>query len=629
MSKRSSSPPVLLPKTHLIEVAWEVCNQVGGIYTVIRSKIPAVMKHWAGRYCLIGPYVGKNINAELEMLDDVQDIFGQAAASLRKRGYHIHYAEWLVTGKPRVVLINPNVIEDQALHVVKYLLWKNHGISVQQENAQINQVIAFGYLTKLFFDELVKLAGSDQPLIAHFHEWMASLPVLDMKREGMPVKTVFTTHATQLGRHLAINSPFFYAHLPFFNWQEEARKFGVETEASIEFRSAQACDYFTTVSEVTARECKHLLKRKPDAVLPNGLNIHRYETDQEVHNLHTQYKEGIHQFVMSHFFNSYTFDLDKTIYFFTSGRFEYKNKGFDLTLEALVHLNEQLKKEEADLTVVMFFVSKRDFHSLMPEVLHSKAMMEEIRQTCDAILQQVGKHLFHESTVREDHRLPDLNEFVDEYWKLRYRRTIQSWKTEKLPLVVTHRLIDEGNDEILQFLRARKLLNAPSDKVKVVYHPDFISFTNPLFGMEYLHFVRGCHLGIFPSYYEPWGYTPLECMASGIPSVTSDLSGFGDYLLRHMPDHEKNGMYVVERGKRTFDWSARQLATFLHRFLMQTRRERILQRNYVENYSAAFDWENLLKHYHEVYERAVSAVPLIAKSDNGLPDKTETPTLQS
>ncbi len=607
MPKRSSSPSLVLPQqTYLIEVAWEVCNQVGGIYTVIRSKVPAVIKHWTGRYCLVGPYVHKNIGAELEHLDDAQDIFGQAAATLRKRGYDVHYAEWLVTGKPRVVLLNPNVIEDKVLHVIKYLLWKNHGVSTSQASPLITQVIAFGYLTKLFIDELVKLAGEDDKLIAHFHEWMASLPILDIKREGMPVKTIFTTHATQLGRHLAINSPFFYAHLPFFNWKEEAKKFGVETEAAIEYGSAQSCDYFTTVSEVTARECKHLLKRKPDAVLPNGLNIHRFEAHHEVQNLHTQYKEGIHQFVMAHFFNSYSFDLDKTIYFFTSGRFEYKNKGFDLTLEALAHLNEQLKKEKADVTVVMFFVSKRDYYSLMPEVLHSKAMMEEIRQTCDAIQQQVGKHLFYQSTLREDHKLPDLNEFVDEYWKLRYRRTIQSWKTDKVPLVVTHKLVEEENDEILTFLNARNLLNAEEDKVKIVYHPDFISSTNPLFGMEYLHFVRGCNLGIFPSYYEPWGYTPLECMASGIPSVTSDLSGFGDYLLHHMPDHDKNGMYVVERGKRTFDWSARQLTSFLFRFLQQTRRERILQRNNVESYSAAFDWENLLKHYHSVYQRAVS-----------------------
>ena len=603
MSKGASDDSAFLSDSLLLEVAWEVCNQVGGIYTVIRSKVPVAMQYWSGRYCLVGPYVHKNINAEIEILDDVQDVFGQAALALRKRGYHVHYAEWLITGKPRVVLLNPNVIEEKALSVVKYLLWKNHGISTPPNNPQLDQIIAFGYLTKLFIDELIKLTG-EKKLLAHFHEWMAGLPILDLKRDAQPVKTIFTTHATQLGRHLAINSPLFYAHLPFFKWEDEARRFDIETETRIEYGCAQSCDYFTTVSEVTARECRHLLKRKPDAVLPNGLNIQRFETLYEFQNLHSQYKEQINRFVIGHFFHSYSFNLEKTIYFFTSGRFEYKNKGFDLTLEALVHLNEMLKQEQADVTVVMFFVTKRDFDSIKPEVLHSRAVMEEIRQTCDAIQLQIGKRLFHESTMREDHRLPNLNDFVDEYWKLRYRRTVQSWQTGKLPGVVTHKLVEEERDEILAFLSSRDLLNRKDDKVKVVYHPDFISSTNPLFGMDYLEFVRGCNLGIFPSYYEPWGYTPLECMACGIPSVTSDLSGFGDFLLHHFPDHEKHGMYVVERGKRTFDFSAKQLSAFLYRFLSQSLRERIMQRNTVENYSSSFDWQNLIRHYNQVYEKA-------------------------
>ena len=598
-------PSLEFPKALLVEVAWEVCNQVGGIYTVIRSKAPSMVEQVNGPFCMIGPYMGKNIQAELEPLDDVEDVFGQAAANLRKKGYDIHYAEWLIPGKPRVVLLNPNVIEDKVQVVIKYLLWKNHGISISDNNTLINQVVAFGYLTKLFFDELVKLTGKDQAIIAHFHEWMAGLPMLDIKREKMPVKTVFTTHATQLGRHLAINSPLFYAHLPFFNHVIEAKKFGVVTEEAIEYGCAQSCDVFTTVSDVTARECKHLLRRKPDVIVPNGLNIERFEALHEFQNLHAHYKKEIHEFVMCHFFQSYTFDLDKTIYLFTSGRYEYRNKGFDLTLEALWNLNEKLKAEKIDLTVVMFFITKREFYNIKPEVLQSRAMMEEIRQTCEAIEGEVGKGLFYASTMRQDNRLPNLNDFVEDYWKLRYRRTIQSWKTNKLPLVVTHKLVNEETDDIIQFLVRRNFLNRPEDKVKIVYHPDFITSTNPLFGMDYSQFVRGCHLGVFPSYYEPWGYTPLECMASGVPSVTSDLSGFGDYLTHNFPDHEKHGMFVIERGKRTFEWSARQLAASLYKFLTQTRRERIMQRNNVENYSAAFDWKNLIKHYRQAYELAV------------------------
>jgi len=246
-------------------------------------------------YCMIGPYLNKNIQAELDPLDDAEDLFGQAAANLRKKGFDVHYAEWLITGKPRVVLLNPNVIEDKTLNVLRYLLWKNHNIRTN-DSILVKQVIAFGYLTKLFLDELIKLKEKDQSVIAHFHEWMSGLPILDIKRDRMPVKTVFTTHATQLGRHLAINSPLFYAHLPFFKWEEEAKKFGVESEASIEYGCAQYCDVFTTVSEVTARECRYLLRRKVDVVVPNGLNIQRFEALHEFQNLHARYKAEIHEF---------------------------------------------------------------------------------------------------------------------------------------------------------------------------------------------------------------------------------------------------------------------------------------------------------------------------------------------
>jgi glycogen(starch) synthase len=593
------------PAASLVEVAWEVCNQVGGIYTVIRSKVPAVMNHRKGPYCLIGPFMSKNILAEIEPLGDVSDPMGLAVQQLRKQGVDVYDAEWLITGRPRVILLNPDSVSIEKLNVIKYHLWEDHQIGTPGNNMLVNQVVAFSHLVSLLLEAYIPLAEPNLPVIAHFHEWMAGLPILTVKKKKLPIKTVFTTHATQLGRHLAINSPDFYAHLPFFNREVEAKTYGIEVEAHIEFACAKQADLLTTVSEVTARECKHLLKRKPEYILPNGLNIERFVALHEFQVMHATYKEEIHEFVMGHFFQSYSFDLDKTVYFFTSGRYEYKNKGFDLTLEALRKLNQRLTEENVDITVVMFFITKRDFYSIKPEVLQSRAVMGEIKQTCEAIQKQVGKGLFYAGATHTDNRLPDLNNFVDEYWKLRFRRTVQSWKKESNPYVCTHNLVDEENDEIIQSLRTNNLLNHPTDKVKIVYHPDFINTTNPLFGMDYNQFVRGCHLGIFPSYYEPWGYTPLECMASGVPAVTSDLSGFGDYILNQVPEHEKFGLYVIERGKRSFEYSAGQLADVMYGFLTQNRRERIMQRNNIENNSAIFDWKNLISNYREVYRALV------------------------
>lgn len=598
-------PPTVGEDVLLIEVAWEVCNQVGGIYTVIRSKIQAMMNTWAGRYCMIGPYMSKSIMAELELIDQADDPFFRAAERMRAKGHEVIYAEWLVTGRPRVILVKPQSLSADDLAVAKYQIWKEHAIGTPESRQLVDDVVAFSYLTRIYLECLAE-SVEGKSLVGHFHEWMAGLPILDIKKKRLPIKTVFTTHATLLGRYLAYNSPTFYEHLPFFDWEAEARRFGIESEVRIEAACARKADVFTTVSDVTSMECVHLLKRKPELIVPNGLNIERFEALHEFQNLHAKYKEEIHRFVMGHFFPSYVFDLDKTVYFFTSGRYEYKNKGFDLTLEALDWLNKKLIEEEADITVVMFFITRRDFTSIKPEVLQSRAMMEELSETCEAIQQQIGRRLFFAGTTREDNRLPDLNEFVDEYWSLRYRRTIQSWRSPKAPEVVTHSMVNEDQDDIIQFLRRRDLLNKAGDRVKIVYHPDFIAPTNPLFGVEYTQFIRGCHLGIFPSYYEPWGYTPLECMASGVPAITSDLSGFGDFLKRYMPDHEESGTYVIERASRSFDSAAKRLAVVMYDFLKQTRRERIMQRNKVEHSSSMFDWQSLIEHYNDAYALALT-----------------------
>lgn len=600
--KPQKKVPVMRDDVYLVESAWEVCNQVGGIYTVIRSKISAMMKEWSNRYCMVGPFVSPNILAELEEIRVSDDPFMRAAEKMKRMGYDVVYAEWLVTGRPRVILLNFRSLKPEERIEAKRKFQRDHGIVAPSYQHQlIEDVLAFSWLSCKFFEVLSEEVAGKR-LIAHFHEWMAGIPILHIRKNKLPVRTVFTTHATLLGRYLAFNSPFFYEHLPFFNQEEEAKKFGIETEVRIEHLCANKTDVFTTVSEVTAKECVHLLKRKPHHILPNGLNIERFEALHEVQNLHAIYKEEIHRFVMGHFFSSYSFDLNKTLYFFTSGRYEYKNKGFDLTLEALNLLNKKLKDENADLTVVMFFVTRRDFHGIRSDVLQSRAVLEEISETCKAIQRQVGRGLFYAGTTNTDNRLPDLNAFVDEYWSLRYRRTIQSWKSSKNPSVLTHNLVNEDQDDILNYVRQHGLENAESDKVKIVYHPDFISVTNPLFGMEYTQFVRGCHLGVFPSYYEPWGYTPLESMACGVPAITSDLAGFGDFLKNNMPGHEDSGMYVIERSGRSFESSVKRLAAVMHQFLQQSRRERIMQRNQVENSTAMFDWQNLIQYYDKAYD---------------------------
>ncbi|MDL5046380.1 glycogen/starch synthase [Oscillatoria amoena NRMC-F 0135] len=226
MPKNAKAYSDQFPPATLIEVAWEVCNQVGGIYTVIRSKVPAVVANKSGPYCMVGPFLSQQIMAEIEPLDDASDAFGLAVQHLRDQGIEAYYAEWLITGRPRVVLLNPKSITPERLKTIKYHLWKDSGIGTPEDHSLINQVVSFSYLTSLFLETYSKFAGNDQPIIAHFHEWMAGLPILEIKKKKLPIKTVFTTHATQLGRHLAINSPQFYSHLPFLSGRKKRKNSG-------------------------------------------------------------------------------------------------------------------------------------------------------------------------------------------------------------------------------------------------------------------------------------------------------------------------------------------------------------------------------------------------------------------
>lgn len=592
-----------LSKALLVECSWEVCNQIGGIYTVLRSKVPAMMDKWDDNYCLLGPLESSAIDAEFEDGAEGNDPISRAVARLRNDGIEVRYGRWLVTGRPKVVLIKPDYGFNQ-LKRYQQALKDKHGIETIEDHELQNRMILWAQVNLRFFRYLAAEMG-EQKLIAHFHEWMASLPILDLQGENL--KTVFTTHATMLGRYLAGSAEGFYERLASYNWFEEAKRYGILPMAQIERLSAHAADSFTTVSEMTALECRYLLGKDPDEITPNGLNIKRFVAMHEVQNLHQKFKEKIHEFTMGHFFHSYSFDLDDTLYFFTSGRYEFSNKGYDITLEALRRLNERMKKEGLSTTVVMFVVTQRETWSINPEVLQSRGVMSEIQKNVEAIKEQLGERLFRAAvSAQDDHRLPPLNDKVDDYWKLRYRRTIQSWKSDKWPIIVTHNLVDEENDAVLNYMRENQIFNSPLDRVKVVYHPQFIKSTNPLFGIDYGDFVRGCHLGVFPSYYEPWGYTPLESIARGVPTVTSDLSGFGKYINGMDDATEDQGIFVLSRQGRSTERAIEDLTAYLHHFVKLNRRYRIIQRSRAEDFSERFDWKRLRHHYEKAYEIALS-----------------------
>ena len=594
----------------LFEVGWEVCWQLGGIYTVLRTKAEAMVRRWGGRYTLIGPYNEATANAEFEARP-AEGWMADVIAECKHSGVNVLHGEWLVNGRPRVLLVDHRA----HLHRIgeyRHYLAADHGIHAPEGDSELDEVIAFGFACAELITALSRHAPAE--VIAHVHEWMAGvcIPRLehfrahDPKRFGRTVSTVFTTHATLLGRYLANDVSDLYDALPHIDPHAAAAHYNIVTRTSLERAAAHGATVFSTVSEVTAGEAHHLIGRRPEAILPNGLDIKRFEAPHEFQFLHEQHKEQIHNFVMGHFFPAGAFDLSNTIYLFTSGRYEYRNKGMDLFIEALYRLNERLKRQRGSgqepPTVVAFIVTKAAVKNINVETLKNQALTDDLRSYCEDLTEDIGRTLFRAAAGG---RMVHRGELISEEANIKLKRAIHARTVDRHPSVVTHDLVDDANDPVLQHLRHRHLLNAPGDPVKVVFHPQFMQSTSPLLGMDYEAFVRGCHLGVFPSSYEPWGYTPMECIATGLPAVTTDLSGFGAYALSTSEPERDDGIFVLGRRRTSFDASSDTLADFLHAFTRLSRRQRIEMRNRVEAMSGRYSWDSVINAYNSTHDLAL------------------------
>lgn len=600
--------------TALFEVAWEVCNQLGGIYQVIRSKAPLMAQRWGDRYCLVGPYDASKAAVEFEP-SSPSGWMGRVIEQLHAQGMHVHHGRWLIPGRPRVLLLE-HAMPWQELDKVKFRLWHDHGLDVPPGDNLIDGVVTFADAVRRLFEAVSierslgpsQSVGAPRNVVAHFHEYMGGLAIPMLRHQQLPVATIFTTHATLLGRFIALSGDDLYSKLGHVDSGMEAEKFNIRFQHGAERACAHGAHVFTTVSSITAEECEHLLGRQVDVVTPNGLNVEHYSKAHDQQRLHAHFKEAIHRFTMGYFFPSYSFDLDKTLYFYTSGRFEPRNKGFDLCLESMARLNAELKARQNDerlagRTVVLFIVTRRPTKSINPAALEMRGVLNELREICQHITEGVNDKLFMRAASRGPLRLDDL---VDEYWMLRYRRAQHALRQAWLPMVVTHNLEDDTNDPVLNYIRQLGLINRKEDPVKIVYHPDFITPHNRLWSIEYDQFVRGCHMGVFPSAYEPWGYTPLESLALGVPAVSSDLAGFGRWVDEHSPGSDNWGCWVLPRRNRGYDDAASRLTSLMLNFCRMDRRERIALRNEVDKHVWDFDWSKLGLAYHAAHDMALS-----------------------
>ncbi|PVV02720.1 hypothetical protein BB560_002819 [Smittium megazygosporum] len=588
----------------LFEFSWEVVNKVGGIFTVIKTKAPVTSQEYGNRYYMVGPYNHSQASIEVEEADPITPSVNQAISAMRDEGVHVITGKWLIEGSPQVILFDTNCkVAKERLNEWKADLWKKASIPSPSDDGEMDAAIQFGYLANWFITSLNTFCPS--PIIAHFHEWQTGVCPVLLNRAKVEVATIFTTHATLLGRYLCAGDTDFYNNIKYFDVDAEAGKRGIYHKYCVERAAAHSAKVFTTVSNITAYEAEHLLKRKPDGILPNGLNVKKFSATHEFQNLHQESKMKINEFVRGHFYGHMDsrFNLDDTLYLFTAGRYEYRNKGIDLFIESLSRLNNKLKMSNSPMTVVAFIIAPAKVNSYTVETLKGQAVIKQLRDSVNYISSNISNNLF-ESACRQI--VADPASLISPENKILLKKRVLALKRDTLPPIVTHNMQDDFNDPTLNQLRRLHMFNNDDDRVKVVFHPQFLNANNPVLGLDYEEFVRGTHLGVFPSYYEPWGYTPSECTVLGIPSVTTNLSGFGCYMEDTIVRPEDYGIYIIDRRLKSVDESINQLADCMFTFCRKTRRQRINQRNRTERLGDILDWKRLGIEYVKARHFALS-----------------------
>ena len=584
---------------NFFEVSWEVCNKVGGIYTVVTSKADPISKLYKN-YILIGPQIPKKAVGEFQESMPPHE-FKSVFDSLRSQGIICHYGKWMIEGYPITILLDYNQFASRN-NDIKKQMWDHYQIdSLGTSFFDFDEPNLWSYAAGMVIDALSKTMQGRT--VAQFHEWLSAAGLLYLKRANPSIATVFTTHATMLGRTLASNHVDLYNNLGRINPDEEARKFGIQAKHLTEKAAAQNADIFTTVSEVTGIEAEHFLARKPDIILPNGLNIAKFPTMEEIAIKHQLLKTKIKSFLLYYFFPYYRFDLESTYIYFIVGRYEYHDKGIDVFIKALGQLNQQLKNDVSNKTVVAFFWIPSNVRGIKTELLENRTNFMDIHETIEDAVPEIKNNLI--LSMATNRKIADSNVFESDTLKDLKRKAMKLGKTG-LPPLATHDLYDEKNDSILNGFKENGLANTEEDRVKVVYYPIYLTGADGLLDLNYYEAILGSQLGIFPSYYEPWGYTPLEAAALGVASVTTDLSGFGRYILRDTKDEKYPGIYVIKRLNRSDKEVVDDLSAIFHNYTKLTRDERIANKYEAKKISSTADWKHFVEFYTKAHNMALN-----------------------
>ncbi len=574
----------------VVEVSWEVLNKVGGINTVVRSKADLLVDHYDD-YLLVGPLLQGKRNADFEEAPPPERL-RQAFEELRETGIHCVYGHWLIRGKPQVVLLDARQASFDT-NEIKRRLWEAYKVDSLGSAYDFDEPLRWSWGVGMLIERLQR--NSQEPIVAQFHEWLSGFGLLYLHSHNVPTATVFTTHATMLGRTISGATDIqLYDELDKLDAAALARQLHVADKHTAEVACAQTADVFTTVSEITGIEAEHLLGRKPDVLLFNGVDSTKYPTEEEASVLHRRAREQIRDFLDYYFFSHYTFDLEQSLIFFVSGRYEYRNKGLDVLTEALGRLNEHLKRANHRKTVIVFYFIPGETHGIKTELLEERAAFTHLQHYVGENSRTIVRTILRNAAQLDR---VDCTALLDESARRHVAQLADAMRHENLPPLCTHNIPSEENDAIIAGFHAHGLLNREEDKVKVIRYPIYLTGADGLLDLTYTEAVAGSHLGLFPSYYEPWGYTPVECAALAVPAVTSDLAGFG----RFIQDKAEKGVTVLRRHYRSHEEVVSDLLSVMVAYCGLDKYGRNDEKLAAKRLVMLTQWERFIKNYFQAH----------------------------
>lgn len=522
---------------YIFETSWEVCNHVGGIYTVLSTRASSMQDAHHDKVFFVGPDVWhENI---CPYFKEVKTLLKDWKKQALKEGLHVRIGRWNIPSAPIAILVDYNDFWEQKNAIYGHF-WDLYGVNSLPAYGDYDESSLFGYAAGKTMESLYRfLHLENHEVVAHFNEWMTAFGLFYIKEALPKVGTLFTTHATSIGRSIACNNKPLYDYFTGYHGDQMAEELNMVAKHSAEKQAAHYADCFTTVSQITNKECQQLLDKPADVVTPNGFES---EFVPQTVTLYHRKRNAARKRLTEVAEQVLGYQLkENTQFICTSGRYEWKNKGIDIYLHAL---NQVRQRNQSGKDIVAFL--------FIPA--WQKGMQDPAHRTDN---------------------------------------------------VTTHLLYNPQGDPIMHTLEYLDIHNREEDNLKVIFVPSYLNGLDGVFQMSYYDLLIGMDLTVFPSYYEPWGYTPLESVAFHIPTITTDLAGFGRWAMPYSK-HIKDGVEVVHRTDSNWPDVVRTVADTICQYVAMTDWEQDKARNAANAIALKASWKEFFRYYQQAYDIALN-----------------------